>query len=103
MLAAEVGGGDSGVATALVERAYLVRARDVMFGTYPYAEPIVLIDLALVHRHPSSRILELLDTPQSPDQAPSLNTAVPLFVVDMREAALYEGVRPAVVLRDLRS
>lgn len=86
----------------IAERAYLVRRADVMCGAYPCAEPVVLVDLALAHRHPGVRVLELVSPPPTPEQAPSLATAIPIFVIDMREAMLYEGARPAVVVRDDR-
>jgi len=62
-----------------IERAYLVRGHDLLFGLYPLAEPIVLVDPALAHLHPACRQLELLDPPEDPKEALPLHHALPLF------------------------
>ena len=54
-----------------VDRAYLVRGHDLLFGLYPLAEPIVLVDPALAHLHPACRQLEILEPPKDPEEAPA--------------------------------
>lgn len=86
-----------------LERVFFVPRRDVAVGNYPFAEPVVLVDLALAHRYPGLRALDVVDVPASSEQAPALTEALPIFAVNQREALLYESARPAVIARDLRS
>lgn len=88
--------------TVKVERAYFIRASDVVTGAFPYAEPVVLVDENWVDSQPTCRVLEVVDTPVSPELVPTLGVALPLFTVDMRSAWEYESARPAVIVRDLR-
>ena len=90
------------VTIANVERAYFVRAGDVLTGAFPYAEPVVLVDEKWANLHPTCRVLEVVDTPGTPELAPTLSVALPLFPVDMRLAWEFESARPAVIVRDLR-
>jgi hypothetical protein len=57
----------------------------------------------MAHAHPICRALELLDPPESPEMAPSMTNAVPLFVIDIGVAYHYESARPAVIVRDRRT
>src|SRR4051794_11731845 len=86
-----------------IERAYLVRGHDLLYGLYPLAEPIVLVDPALAHLHPACRQLELLGPPEDPKRPRHCTTRYHSSSVGMRAACLYESARPAVVVRDLRS
>jgi hypothetical protein len=87
---------------AKVERVYFVRASDLLTGAFPYAEPVVLVDEKWANRHPTCRIIEVVDTPGAPELVPTLSVALPLFPVEMRLAWEYEAARPAVIVRDLR-
>lgn len=87
----------------LLERVYFVRRRDVALGFHPYAEPVVLVDRALAHRYTGVRLLEVIDSPSTPERAPTLRQALPVFAVDWREAMFYPGARPATIARDRRA
>jgi len=92
----------SSTTSAKIERAYFVRASDVLMGAFFYAEPVVLVDEKWADLHPACRVLEIVDTPAAPELAPRLSVALPLFPVEMSLAWVYEAVRPAVIGRDLR-
>lgn len=89
--------------TGQAERVFFVRRLDVARGDYPYAEPVVLVDAALMHRFIAVRELEVIDPPARPDLAPSLAVAHPIFVIDQREGPLYDNARPAAIVFDRRS
>jgi hypothetical protein len=74
-----------------------------MAGDYPFAEPVVLVDRSLAHRYPCVRWLEIVDAPADPVAAPPVSVALPVFLLDAREAMFFEGVRPATIVRDLRA
>lgn len=82
------------------ERVYFVRRAVVARGNCPAAEPVILVDASLAHRYVGLRLLQVVDGPR--DDAATLRDARPVFVIDHREAVLYEGARPAAIVVDHR-
>jgi len=85
------------------ETVYFVPRRDILAGSYPLAEPVLLVDADLADQYVGVRELVVAETPAQPEQAPHLTEALPVFAIDWREAANCEGVRVAVVAQDVRA
>jgi hypothetical protein len=88
---------------AVLERAFLVRHRDVIDGLYPAAEPVNLIDAELAHRYEDVRLLELVDAPDPLFMSPADVELRPVLPIDAREIVLFPAARPAAVLKDSRT
>jgi hypothetical protein len=88
----------------IVESAFFVPRAEIDLGSVPAAEPVVLVDEAQAHQYVGVRFLQLVDPPKEYRHPARLAYgSTPLFEVDWHEAALFENVRPALVVRDART
>lgn len=87
----------------LIERVFIVSREEIRLGRYPSAQPVILVDLALIHRYEAVRELELCDAPGQFDGPVRGGSPLPIFVIHPREVAFYEGASLATIVEDRRS
>jgi hypothetical protein len=81
------------------ERVFFVTQHEFHVGGCSSAEPVVLIEAGLTHRHSAVRMIEVFDRPIGQE---AQRVLTPLVPIDQREAVFYPEARPAAIVLDHR-
>jgi hypothetical protein len=86
----------------LPERVYFVPRWEALAGSYPLAEPVLLVDPQGAHRYVGVRQLHVCESPLRPEVTPRPAEALPVFEINWREAAAFEYLPLALIAEDGR-
>lgn len=84
---------------------FFVPRADVARGLHPSAEPVVVTDAALAHRHAGVEAVAVIDPPDAGRLAGAAGAAgaIPIYAISARELIFHPNARRVAIVEDRRT